>query len=47
MEKLTVGKWIFLWVVLAEGVSLGLAVVMRSRGELHGRSAPELSEGVC
>ena len=43
VEKLTVGKWIFLWVVLAEGVSLGLAMVMRSMGELHGRSAaPEL-----
>ena len=37
VEKLSVGKWIFLWVVLAEGVSLGLAMVMRSMGELHGK----------
>ena len=37
MEKLSVGKWIFLGVVLAEGISLGLAMVMRSMGELHGR----------
>ena len=37
IEKLSVGKWIFLWVVLAEGISLGLAMFMRSMGELHGR----------
>lgn len=37
VEKLTVGKWTFLWVVLAEGISLGLAMMMRSMGELHGK----------
>lgn len=45
MEKLTVGKWIFLWVVLAEGISLGLAMVMRSMGELHGRWGPSTGQG--
>ena len=31
------GKWIFLWVVLAEGASLVLAMVMRYMGDLEGR----------
>lgn len=39
IEKLEVGKWIFLWVVLAEGASLVLAMVMRCMGELKGRCA--------
>ncbi|CAL8463138.1 g2672 [Coccomyxa elongata] len=37
VEKLEVGKWIFLWVVLAEAGSLVLAMIMRCMGELQGR----------
>ena len=39
VEKLEVGKWMFLWVVLAEGASLVLAMVMRYMGDLEGRCA--------
>lgn len=39
IEKLEVGKWIFLWVVLAEAGSLVLAMIMRCMGELQGRCA--------
>ncbi len=39
MDKLDAGKWIFLWVVLAEGASLVVAMVMRCMGELEGRCA--------
>ena len=35
--KLEVGKWVFLWVVLAETASLALALVMRCMGRLEGR----------
>lgn len=37
IEKLEVGKWIFLWVVLGEAISLGLALVMRLMGNLEGK----------
>lgn len=37
MEKLEVGKWIFLWVVLGEAGSLTLALIMRLMGNLEGR----------
>lgn len=37
IEKLEVGKWIFLWVVLAEAGSLVLATIMRCMGEMQGR----------
>ena len=37
VEKLEVGKWIFLWVVLGEAISLGLALVMRLMGNLEGK----------
>jgi hypothetical protein len=33
-----VGKWIFLWVVLAEAGSLVIAMIMRYMGDLEGRS---------
>ena len=39
IEKLEVGKWIFLWVVLAEAGSLVLATIMRCMGEMQGRYA--------
>lgn len=37
VEKLEVGKWIFLWVVLGEAISLGLALVMKLMGKLEGK----------
>ena len=41
VDKLDTGKWIFLWVVLAEGASLIVAMVMRCMGELEGRWGPQ------
>ena len=40
LDKLEVGKWLFLWVILAEAGSLILAMIMRYMGDLEGRSDP-------
>lgn len=37
VEKLEIGKWIFLWVVLGETGSLAVALVMRLMGKLEGK----------
>ncbi|KAK9862058.1 hypothetical protein WJX84_004809 [Apatococcus fuscideae] len=35
-ERLKTGAWVFIWIVVAEAVSLGLAFWMRFQGELEG-----------
>ena len=37
VEKLEIGKWVFLWVVLGEAGSLALALVMKLMGKLEGK----------
>ena len=39
MSRLETGKWLFLWVVLAELVGMVFACVMMAMGKLEGRYA--------
>lgn len=37
IHKLTIGKWIFIWVVLGEVVSIAVALGMYLTGQVEGR----------